>query len=149
MLSRVEPFGMATVECMGMGCLAAAWDIDTGTREIVASGECALAPLGDYDQLADGVLVLIASHDVRHEAATLRIRAAFDDGAMWRRYCDVFNWMQGQALTIRPLSSSPPPPYRPPVRLYQLLPNGLRQSIRSVVGRSPRLGYLLRDLRGH
>src|SRR5262249_38048764 len=29
MLSRVEPFGMATVECMGMGCVPVGWDIDT------------------------------------------------------------------------------------------------------------------------
>src|SRR6185312_6098134 len=39
MLSRVEPFGMATIECMGMGCLPVAWDIPTGTKEIVARGE--------------------------------------------------------------------------------------------------------------
>jgi glycosyltransferase involved in cell wall biosynthesis len=52
MLSRVEPFGMATIECMGMGCLPVAWDIPTGTKEIVRDGAGYFAPIGDYDSLA-------------------------------------------------------------------------------------------------
>jgi glycosyltransferase involved in cell wall biosynthesis len=148
MLSRVEPFGMVTVECMGMGCLAAAWDIDTGTREIITPGECAFAPLGDYGQMADGILELLAVHESRFRDSTMRIRTAFDDSAMWARYSRAFDSMQEQEPASRPLSLVSPPPYRPPVRIFQLLPTGLRQSIRDVVGRSPRLGYLLRDLRG-
>src|SRR5258708_2749037 len=46
MLSRVEPFGMATIECMGMGCLPLAWDIPTGTKEIVGEGDGIFARLG-------------------------------------------------------------------------------------------------------
>jgi glycosyltransferase involved in cell wall biosynthesis len=56
MLSRVEPFGMATIECIGMGCLAVAWDIPTGTKEIVRGGAGYFAPLGDFDALAGCVL---------------------------------------------------------------------------------------------
>lgn len=147
-LSRAEAFGMVTVECMGMGCLAAAWDIDAGTREIVSPGECAFAPLGDYDKLADRIVEMLACHPSRYRETTLRIRAAFDDDAMWRRYMKVFDWVQDRAPASRPLGLTSPPPYQPPVRLFQLLPAGLRQSIRGIVGRSPRLGYLLRDLRG-
>jgi glycosyltransferase involved in cell wall biosynthesis len=84
-LSRVESFGMATIECMGMGCLAAAWDVKTGTREIVSVEEGAFAPLGDYNRLADGVLGLLAAHEQRYVASTVRIRSTFDDRATWAR----------------------------------------------------------------
>lgn len=148
MLSRVEPFGMVTVECMGMGCLAAAWDIDTGTREIVAPGECAVAALGDYDRIADGVLEMLAVHEKRFRQSTLRIRTSFDDAAMWSRYVEIIDWIKHRAPAPRPLSQSPPPPYRAPLRLFQMLPATVRQSVRNFVGRSPRLGYLFRDFRG-
>lgn len=148
MLSRVEPFGMVTVECMGMGCLTAAWDIDTGTREIVATGEGVFAPLGDYERLGDGILELLTVHEARYRVSTTRIRTAFDDRAMWERYCKVFEWMTVRAPATRPLCDMHPPAYRPQVRLFQRLPDGLRRTIRNAVGRSPRLGYLLRDFRG-
>jgi glycosyltransferase involved in cell wall biosynthesis len=148
MLSRVEPFGMATIECMGMGCLAAAWDIDTGTREIVNADECTLAPLGDYDCLALGILNLLAVHESRYRAATRRIRTTFDDEAMWHRYKNVITWMYSRTPVGRPLSRSAVPPFRAPIRCFQFVPPGLRRSIRNYIGRSPRLGYRLRDLRG-
>lgn len=148
MLSRVEPFGMATVECMGMGCLAAAWDVATGTREIVSDEDGAFAPLGDYGRLADGVIDLLAAHEQRYRASTVRIRSRFDDLAMWRRYSETFAWMMGRKPSERPNCGALPPPYRPPVRLFQHVPKGVRAIIRNVVGRSPRLGYWLRDVRG-
>src|ERR1700733_8798156 len=62
MLSRVEPFGMATIECMGMGAVPVAWDVMTGTKEIVQEGYRFFAPLGDYDNLANRVLEACANH---------------------------------------------------------------------------------------
>jgi glycosyltransferase involved in cell wall biosynthesis len=146
--SRVESFGMGTIECMGMGCLATAWDVDTGTREIVSGEDGAFAPLGDYDRLADCVFGLLAEHEQRYRASTVRIRSKFDDRAMWTRYCETFAWMNGREPAQRPGCDTPPPPYKPPVRMFQRLPRCVRETIRNAVGRSPRLGYWLRDFRG-
>lgn len=148
MLSRADAFGMVTVECMGMGCLTAAWDINSGTREIVAVDECAFAPLGDYERLADGIVEILARHEARYRTSTLRIRSAFDDGAMWARYRTVLDWVNERAPASRPLCQSSPPQYRSPARLSRYLPAAMRRSIRNFVGRSPRLEYVLRGLRG-
>jgi len=148
MLSRVEPFGMVTVECMGMGCLAVAWDIDTGTREIVSDGEGLLAPLGDYDALARAVMTSLAMHADHHTATAVRIRRDFGEEAMWSRYACAFDRVLEAAPAIRQFAGTAPPPWRRRIRFYQWVPSGLRGAIRRLVGRSPRLGYALRDLRG-
>jgi hypothetical protein len=147
MLSRVEPFGMATIECMGMGCLAAGWDVNTGAREIVSVEEGAFAPLADYSRLAKGVLGLLATQEQRYMASTTRIRSSFDDRAMWARYDETFVWMYGREPAERSDCDTLPPLYKPPIRLFQLLPIGLRGAIRYIVGRSPHLGYWLGDMR--
>ncbi len=41
-----------------------------------------------------------------------------------------------------------PPDFAPPRRLFQKLPEWLRGPLREAVGRSARLGYILRDFRG-
>jgi hypothetical protein len=148
MLSRVEPFGMVTIECMGMGCLPAAWDVKTGTREIVSMEEGAFAPLGEFSRLADGVLGLLSAHERRFVASTVRIRGEFDDRAMWARYEEAFVWMSSHERAERPHCDTLPRPYKPPVRLFQLLPNRVRGTVRNIVGRSPLFGYWLGDLRG-
>lgn len=148
MLSRAESFGMVTVECMGMGCLPIAWDIATGTKEIVGAGEGAFVSLGDYDALATATLEVIARHGSLFDASTARIRSEFSEKAMWARYVAMFETLLGKPAVVRTHAGRVPPPYQPPLRLYQWLPAGLRSAIRTVVGRSPRLGYALRDLRG-
>jgi glycosyltransferase involved in cell wall biosynthesis len=148
MLSRVEPFGMATIECMGMGCLAVAWDIPTGTQEIVAAGEGAFAPLGDFEALANGVLQSIEQHASRFRASSQRIRTEFSERAMWKRYETMLEAISHASRALRPQAGQRPPPYRPPIRFYQWLPSGLRSAIRTFVGRWPRLGVALRDFRG-
>jgi hypothetical protein len=148
MLSRVEPFGMATIECMGMGCLAVAWDIPTGTKEIVAEGEGAFAPLGDFEALADAVLQALDRHASRFAASSRRIREQFSEGAMWSRYEAVLAETREAPPASRPRAGQQPPLYRRPIRFYQWLPRGVRSLIRTIVGRWPRLGYALRDLRG-
>ncbi len=148
MLSRVEPFGMATIECMGMGCLPVAWDIPTGTREIVSENEAAFAPLGDFEALARGVLQTLGRHASLYRASSQRIRAEFSEGAMWSRYQAVFEALSRSPPASRPNAGGQPPLYRRPLRIYQLLPPGVRSAIRAFVGRWPRLGYALRDLRG-
>ncbi len=148
MLSRVEPFGMVTVECMGMGCLAVAWDIDTGSKEIVGASEGVFAPLGDYGALARGVNQAIEMHSESLAGRTARIRREFSETAMWARYASVFASILAAPPATRARAGQAPPPYRPPIRFFQLLPSSLRAAIRATVGRSPCLGYALRDFRG-
>lgn len=148
MLSRVEPFGMVTVECMGMGCLVAAWDIETGTKEIATAADGAFAPLGNYAALAANVMQLLGGHGAAYAASTTRIRAQFSESAMWARYAAAIAAVVRTPPVSRALAGQTPPPYRAPLRLYQLLPAGWRRAIRAAVGRSPRIGYAVRDLRG-
>lgn len=148
MLSRAESFGMVTVECMGMGCLPAAWDIQTGTREVVGALDNVFAPLGDYYALAQTVHRALEVHDSLFTASTEQIRRKFNEGAMWQRYASVFDAMMKTPPAIRPKASQTPDPYRAPVRLFQLLPPQLRTFIRAAIGKSPRLGYALRHFRG-
>jgi glycosyltransferase involved in cell wall biosynthesis len=148
MLSRVEPFGMVTVECMGMGCLAVAWDIATGTKEIVRDGEGLFVPLGDTGALAPAVLEAIAHHPQQFAGMTRRIRQDFGEAAMWSGYDAMITTTMQSGRAKRPLAGQTPPPYRPPLRLFQLLPASVRATLRTAVGKSARLGYALRDFRG-
>ena len=149
MLSRVEPFGMVTIEGMGMGAVPVAWDIETGTKEIVTPGATGFfAPLGDVDALADRVLDACARHDALRDAVVEVARTRFSEAAMWARYAALLDTVTARPPAPRPLAGSMPPDYEPPTRYFQLLPDWLRTQVREVVARSPRLGYLLRDWRG-
>ncbi len=148
MLSRVEPFGMATIECMGMGCLSVAWDIPTGTKEIVTDGGGSFAPLGNFDAMARNVMRLLAEHASRFEASSSRIRVEFSEEAMWSRYDKVLWQVVASATATRRFVGQEPPPYRPPFRIFQRLPKGVRSAVRALVGRWPRIGFALRDFRG-
>jgi glycosyltransferase involved in cell wall biosynthesis len=147
MLSRVDACPVAAIECTGMGCLAAAWDVNTGIREIVSAEKGFFAPLGDYNRLAEGVLGLLAAHDQRYVASTVSIRSTFDDRAMWARYDETFEWMNGRKPAERPDCDTAPPLYKPPIQIFQMLPNGIRKAVRNVVGWSPHLGHWLGDMR--
>lgn len=147
-LTRAESFGMATVECMGMGCLPVAWDIPVGTKEIVREGEGFYAKLGDFDALASSVLRAIEEHSMRHAAAMRRARDEFSETAMWQRLDGALKAIVASNPALRPRSGRVPPLYEPPVRLFQRLPEGLRSALRDLAGRWPRLGFALRHFRG-
>ncbi|MCS3937289.1 glycosyltransferase involved in cell wall biosynthesis [Salinibacter ruber] len=150
MLSRVEAFGMATVEGMGMGCLPVAWDIETGTTEIATEGETGFfAPLGDTDALAEQVLTALDRHDELCEHVIDHTRSHFSEEAMWERYANVIGTIMDQPVASRPHTGEMPPDWTPPTRYFQLLPESVRAPIREFVGRSPWLGYFLRDVRGY
>lgn len=149
MLSHVEPFGMATIEAMSMGCIPVAWDIDTGTKEIITANQTGLfAPLGNTTVLARQVLHACENYQVYGDAAIEQARTKFDESVMWKGYESLIDSIatlepitrskQGQKATI----------YIPPIRRFQLLPASIRSIIREFVGKNPRLGYLLRNIRG-
>lgn len=108
----------------------------------------AFVSLGDYDALAEATLEVIARHGLRFETSTARIRFEFSEEAMWRRYEAAFESLLARPAVVRPQAGKVPPSYQAPIRLYQLLPASLRSAIRTAVGRSPWLGFALRDLRG-
>lgn len=148
MLSRVEPFGMATIEAMSMGCVPIAWDIDTGTKEIVTATTGLFAPLGKTRALAKQVLYACENYQNFHSAVIEHARSNFDAAVMWKGYESLIN----QISTFEPIKRSKqgqqPTAYQPPIRRFQLLPPRIRSGIREFIGRSPYLGYWLRDMRG-
>ncbi|MCS4054633.1 glycosyltransferase family 4 protein [Salinibacter ruber] len=149
MLSRDEPFGMATVEAMGMGCIPVAWDIDTGTREILEEQHTGLtAPLGDTEAAAEQVLEAFRRHDALHKNAMRVARDRFSEEAMWHRYAELLEILTEIPPVERPDAGGTPPPYEPPTRYLQLLPDGLRTRIRAMVGRFPKVHRWLRDWKG-
>lgn len=149
-LSRSESFGMVTIECMGMGCLPVAWDIETGTREIVTHGETGFfAPLGDEEALADQVFTACDRHENLYKGTIEHTRRHFSEKAMWERYETVIEDVMNRAPVARPRPGESPPAYEPPTRYFQLFPESVRSRIRALVGRFPRLGYWVRNLRGY
>jgi glycosyltransferase involved in cell wall biosynthesis len=149
MLSRVEPFGMVTIEAMGMGAIPVAWDIDTGTREIVEDGQTGFfAPLGNAKEFAKWVLEACRRHDELRDPVIDVARNRFSEEAMWGRYAEFLSQLTTRSPVSRPQAGTSPPAYRPPTQYFQLLPDTVRSSIRSLIARSPTLGYWLRDWRG-
>lgn len=149
MLSRDEPFGMATVEAMGMGCLPVAWEIETGTREIVSEEETGFfAPLGNAEAAADRILEACRHHEALYKTAIEVARTRFSEEAMWERYSKVLAQLDKQPPVERPQAGESPPPFEPPTRYFQLLPDSIRTRIRSFIGRYPWIEYWLRDWKG-
>jgi hypothetical protein len=78
----------------------------------------------------------------------LRARDAFSEETMWRAYARFLDQVTLRPPPSRPLAGQPPPDFVPIRRRFQLLPASVRKTVRDFIGRSPWLGYLLRDLRG-
>jgi len=147
--SRVEAFGMVTVEGMGMGAVPVAWDIETGTREIVTPGKTGLlVPLGDVEAMADAVMHVQKDHNRLATKAMQEARNRFSEKAMWKRYDAFIEGLMERDPVSREQAGNVPPQYERPTRYFQLLPSGLRSSLKSWVAQSPRLSYLMRNWRG-
>ena len=67
---------------------------------------------------------------------------------MWSGYQGLIRELCVATPVLRPLAGRPPPEFKAPMRLYQLLPAAVRERLRAAVGRAPRLGRMLRDVRG-
>jgi glycosyltransferase involved in cell wall biosynthesis len=149
MLSRVEAFGMVTIEGMGMGAIPVAWDISTGTKEIVTHGETGFfAPLGDFKALATRVMEALQHHEGMRRDVIRVARERFSETAMWDRYASLIDDLKHRPPASRSGAGAAPPAYKPPRRYFQMLPEPIRRQIRTVVEQSPKLGYWLRDWRG-
>lgn len=148
MLSRADSFGMVTVEGMGTGCLPVAWDIATGTTEIVDPAYRHFAKLGDFRALAACVEAALATHAALFADATADIIARFSETAMGHRYEAFFDAILARPPVRRARAGERPPPYAPPRRYFQYLPSPVRAAIARITGKWPALGYAVRNLRG-
>lgn len=149
MLSRVEPFGMATIEAMGMGCIPVAWDVETGTKEIATANQTGLfAPLGDIQTLSQQIIYACDNYQTFSNPVIERARSNFNETVMWKGYESLIKKISTFQAINRSKQGQQPAAYQPPVRRFQLLPTGLRAVIRELIGRSPALGYWVRDFRG-
>lgn len=149
LLSRAESFGMATIEGMSMGCVPIAWDINTGTAEIVTRDKTGLlAPLGDTAALARQVIRGCEDYDAFGTAVMKHARESFNATVMWHHYETFLKHLCTLQPLVRSKSGQVPAPFTPPTRYFQLLPSIMRSPLRNLIGRHPRLGYWLRDFRG-
>ena len=89
---------MVTIECMGMGCTPIAWDIESGTKEIVGPDEGHFIKLGDYEEMAGRIITACQAHQAVFSASTRRIRRQFGESVMAANY---------RSLADRLLTNSP------------------------------------------
>lgn len=151
-LSRSEAYGMATVEAMSMGCVPIAYDIESGSREIIQPGESGLlVRLGDFASLA-----LLAQRLLHHPAELRRLSAGacrharlrFSDEIMAAGYArfiaDVLELSRRRRPARLVYTGTVAAPRPSP---YQLLPAALRARIRRWVHARPRLSHAVRRWR--
>lgn len=148
--SRAESFGMAAVEGMGMGCLPVAWDIESGIKEIVDHDRTGfLARLGDIEALTRQVVIAFEKYQELAPVALAKARRQFSEREMWRRYeSNLLDVLLYRVPVKRPKAGKTPPQHEKHTHFFQLLPVNIRQKIRKIISRSPRLAYWLRNLRG-
>jgi hypothetical protein len=148
MPSRKESFGMVTIEAMSMGCVPLAYDIISGSTEIIEHGKSGLLlPLGDFMAWARAIQSL---HEDREqlrrlsEGAMHRARIEFNEMTVGGRLCEFLEKVKAHAQD-HPAERLPGlPPETASVTAkgrfnYQRLPPRLREWLRNTVSSSPRL----------
>jgi glycosyltransferase involved in cell wall biosynthesis len=152
MTSRKEPFGMVTIEAMSMGCVPIAYDVPSGSTEIIEHGKSGLlVRLGDVRACADHIRSL---HEERARLVSLsagalaRARTQFNSGVMARNMAGFLVDVMAHSETHPACRETGGPPetpavYRQPASGYQRLPKGLRVWIRNRVCASPRFSHWL------
>ena len=152
MTSRKEPFGMVTIEAMSMGCVPIAYNIPSGSTEIIEPGKSGLlVPLGDFDAWAEHVRTL--HHDRKRLAelstgAIARARGNFNAETMSKNLADFLNdamthAKRHPAKRQKGIPAEEPATHVESMRGYQRLPEGLRLWIRNKVCASPKLSHWL------
>lgn len=152
MLSRKEPFGMVTIEAMSMGCVPLAYDVPSGSTEIIEHDKSGLlVPLGDLRAWAGQIQNL--HHDRKRLAelsagARQRARVSFNSETMAKNLAAFLGAVLDHAKNHPAHRKSGLPPETPaadirPARGYRKLSKSLREWMRNRVGASPRLAYWL------
>ena len=152
MPSRKEPFGMVTIEAMSMGCVPIAYNVPSGTTEIIEHEKSGvLVPLGDLRAWAETIRRLHHDRGRLAElsaAAMLRARTCFNAETMALNMIAFLRDVQAHAETCPSKRETGLPPELPEIcergpRGYQRLPEWLRERIRNRIGACPRLCYWL------
>ena len=150
--SRKESFGMVSVEAMSMGCVPMAYEITSGSTEIIEHGKSGLlVPLGDFRAWAAEIQAL---HADRSRLANLaagameRARTHFNAEVMSANLTAFLRAVMAHAERQPALREAGMPTeetavYHHSERGYQRLPEGLRTWIRDWVCARPRLSYWL------
>ncbi len=151
MPTRKEAFGMATIEAMSMGCVPLAYDIVSGSKEIIEHGKSGLLlPLGQIGSWAAAIQSLANDRERLarlSQAAMRRAREDFDDHSIARKLSDFCRRLEENARIHRSTRKSGLPSAPPDAGLrvsnYHRLPSGWRREVRNRVGAHPRLSYWL------
>lgn len=152
MLSRKEPFGMVTIEAMSMGCIPLAYDVLSGSREILVHEKSGfLEPLGDYKSVAKRVEQLYRNPLLLEEmsaSAAERARTEFNADKMAAHTASFV----AEVMSKADRSSSRRKPGLPPpagpkaahkLKGYRSLPIGFRRRVRRLIGAHPKLCHWL------
>lgn len=152
MLSRKEPFGMVTIEAMGMGCVPIAYNVPSGSTEIIQDKKNGfLVPLGNFAAIARCIANLDSDRNrlsVLSQAAVTRARSGFNSKKMAVElelfisdvlahaklhpcFRDAGKMLKENLLKQTQVGGK-----------YQLLPRLLRMWIRNRIAANPRLCYL-------
>ncbi len=152
MPTRKESFGMVTIEAMSMGCVPMAYDIPSGSTEIIEHGKCGLlVPLGDFRAWAEHIRKLHLDRQRLAELANgamARARGDFNAATMAQNLVALINDMMAHAER-QPAQRQEGLPAAEPVtspgaaRGYQKLPAGLREWIRNHAHAHPRFSHWL------
>lgn len=104
-LSRSESFGLATVEAMSQGCIPIAWDINSGTKDIITSGENGffVKPLV-YKRYVRQIYHVLEHHDNYYMNAINTVKSKFSAVKMFENYDESFQQMISSNPKVKPLS---------------------------------------------
>lgn len=148
MTSRKEPFGMVTIEAMSMGCVPIAYDIPSGSTEIIEHNKNGLLiPLGQIRGMADEIIRLHKDRRLLGElssAASIRARTVFNSEVMSRNMTSFLKDVMDHAdntPSTREIGDALVMPIMNVQKSsgYQRLSPKLREWIRNQVGARPRL----------
>jgi hypothetical protein len=145
MTSRREPFGMVTIEAMAMGCVPLAYEIESGTREIIEHGESGfLLPLGSAKAWARALTLL---HQDRTRlkamglAAAARARMAFSADQAAAKWNTLLGSLKGGSSSSVERRCGQPllAPGATHIGAYHKLPSLFRRHVRIMIAPHPRL----------
>jgi len=151
MPSRKEAFGMATIEAMSMGCVPLAYDIVSGSREIIEHDKSGLLlPLGRLKNWTTAIQSLSNNRErllQLSKGAMRRAREDFDEITMARNLSDFCRRLKQSAQMHRSIRktglSTAASDSTVHVSNYRKLPSRWRRELRNRVGAYPRLSYWL------